>query len=627
MSDELIKIFNDYYKQYLDNTSVNLDYLYDSFINQYFIEIICNKTYEYKLNLYCKKTNYRENYRENYKIKKNQKNQTDNDSSGVISERQLKDNKYNLVFNNNHVGYLIINTTIINNITEFYNTIDLFLQYLSILIYNTSNNEINNIKLVSKQCIFNDILDMMTDGIIVCDNKFNIYMINNVAKNMITILNIYTFEYINKKIFDIFSQLEDILELNEIYKNKKIYYKIDKNNIKINLLLTINTIIYDEQLYYIILINNQNNVDKINNDGFLGHELRNQLQTITFANHLIQKKSPNIDNNIKKYLNIIDKSVYDMIKIINDILDIDRLESNKLDLKFENIDINELIEIIKFDFSKYLTNSNISFDIICDKSLAYINYSFFTDITRIKQILLNILSNSVKYSKSNILNTIILSICYDDINKYINFSIKDTGIGIKSENINNILNDERSYIITNSINNSNGIGLYICNKIAQLLGGIIKINSKYNEGSEFIFSHPIKFNNIQIIQKNLEKINICAKILLVDDNENMILLFKDIIDNIKFNYNISHIFIDILSSNDLLYDMARTNNYDIIFIDINMVNISGISVIKLLRRNEFNNKIIVLSNDINTRIDNTLYDGILIKPFSENDIFEKLKMI
>ena len=600
MSSKLIEIFNNCYKQYLDNIYTSLDYLYDSFIKQYFIEIICNKTYEYNLNLYNKNI-----------LKK-------------------EENTYNLIFNNIHIGHLIINTTIITNITIFYNTIDLFIQYLSILIYNTSIhdiNDINNLKLVSKQCIFNDILDMMTDGVIVCDNNFNIYMINNVAKNMISVLNIYQIKYHNKKIFDIFSQLEDILELNEIYKNKKINYKIDKNNIKINLLLTINTIIYDEQLYYIIIINNQNNIDKINNDGFLSHELRNQLQTISFANHLIQKKSTNIDENLKKYLNIIDKSVYDMIQIINDILDIDRLESNKLDLKFENINLHELIELIRFDFSKYLTNSNISFDIIYDNSLSNINYSFFTDVTRIKQILLNILSNSVKYSKPNIRNKIILSIYYDDKTKYINFSIKDTGIGIKSENINNILNNERSYIITNSKNNSNGLGLYVCNKIAQLLGGIIKINSKYNEGSEFIFSHPIKFNNIQIIQNNLEKININAKILLVDDNENMILLFKDIVDNIKFKYNLSNIFIDNLTSNDLLYDMTKTNNYDIIFIDINMVNISGMSIIKLLRRNEFNNKICALSNDIHTNIDNYLYDGILIKPFSENDIFEKLKLI
>ena len=60
---------------------------------------------------------------------------------------------------------------------------------------------------------------------------------------------------------------------------------------------------------------------------------------------------------------------------------------------------------------------------------------------------------------------------------------------------------------------------------------------------------------------------------------------------------------------------------------VNISNINGISVIRLLRRNEFNNKIIAISNDINTRIDNTLYDGILIKPFSETDIFEKLKLI
>ena len=600
MSSDIIKIFNIQYKKYLDNIDGNLNTIYTSFIEDYFKLITKENKYDYILCI-SKKIEKLDNinkYNEYY--------------------------KYNLNFNNNNIGYFLINT----NITHI--TFDLFIQYLSILIYNTSITELYLLP-ISKQCIFNDILDMMNDGVIVCDSNFNIYMINNIAKNIITSLNIYLINYLNRKIFDIFSQLEDILEINEIYKNKKINYRIDKNNIKINLLLTINSIIYDEQIYYIIIINNDNIIEKINNEGFLSHELRNSLQTITFANHLIQKKTLNninIDEQFKKYLNIIDKSIYDMTKIINDILDIDRLESDKLALHFENININELIDDIRFDFSKYLTNANIFFEIIIDDTLIEINYCFYTDTTRIKQILLNILSNSVKYSKPNIQNKIILLITYDNINRFINFSIRDTGMGIKSENVDNIFNNERNYIITNSKINSNGIGLYICNKIAQLLGGTIKINSKYQQGSEFIFSHPIKVNNnSQIIQKNLENLEIKANILLVDDNENMIFLFKDIINNLKFKYNLSNINIDNIISNDLLFDLVKINNYDIIFININMININGISIIRLLRKNEYNNKIIAITNDNNMQLDKSLYDGLILKPYSENDILDKLKNI
>jgi len=597
MSSNIIRLFNKYYKIYLDNTDTDISYLYNSFINEYF-GLINEKEYKYELYIYTK-----------IKV---------NDYSHINS----KSYKYNLNFNNNTIGFLLLNKHIINS------SIDLFIQYLSILIYNTSMNDLS-IMPISKQCIFNDILDMMTDGVIVCDNIFNIYMINIVAKNIISFLNIYITEYLNKKIFDIFSELEDILEINEIYKNKKINYRINKNTINTNLLIVINTILYEENIYYIIIINNEKNNEKINNDGFLSHELRNSLQTITFANHLIEKKIINneiIDKQFKKYLDIINKSTYDMTKIINDILDIDRLESDKLSLKFENTNIHDLIDDIKFDFSKYLTNANIIFDINLDKTLIEINYLFLTDITRIKQILINILTNAVKYSKPRETNKIILSISYNTTTRYINFSIRDTGLGIKTENLNNILNNERNYTITQS--NSNGLGLYICNRIAQLLGGIIKINSKYLEGTEFIFSHPLKINNnTHIIKKKLEYLQIKANLLLVDDDENMILLFKDIINNLKFNYNITQISIDNIISNDLLFDLVKINNYDMIFININMITINGISIIRLLRKNEYNNKIIAITSDINIQIDNTLYDGLLLKPYNENDILDKLKIL
>jgi len=574
--NNLITIFDNHYQQYLNN--FNKNNIIDSFIEKYLLLI--------------------EQPNIKYKLIKN------------ISDNNL--DYIELKFNNEIIAFLLFDKKVEHD------SFNLFINYLSLLLYNTNYNQI--VESIN-HTIFMEIIDMIHDGIIVCDNQYNIHTINNIAKNILNTLNIYNSDYFNIKLFNIFSQLEDLLKINEIYKNKKIYYNIQKNNNDVKILLTINTIIYNDLYYYVIIITFANK-DKtsLNNDGFLSHELRNPLQTINFANHLIQQK--NINDELKKYLNIIDKSVYDMIKIINDILDIDRLDSNKLDLKFELINILELIDNIKFDFSRHFNNNLIKFNIILDDSLIEIKHCFYTDITRIKQILLNILDNSVKYSKTNIINNIILKISYDNINKNINFIITDTGIGIKDDNINNIF--DRTFINNNNKYNSNGLGLYICNKLANLLGGTIKINSVYQSGSEFIFSHPIKIIN-NYYDKIIENMNINAKILFVDNNNNISLLFKDIIENIKCKYQIKDkLFLDCHDLNELIIDIIKVNNYDIIFLDINGENINGITLARLIRRNGFTNKIIGMIYNLDNSLDKSIFDDFLIKPFSENEILEHL---
>ena len=202
--------------------------------------------------------------------------------------------------------------------------------------------------------------------------------------------------------------------------------------------------------------------------------------------------------------------------------------------------------------------------------------------------------------------------------------------------------------ISNNKHNSNGIGLYLCNKLALLLGGNIKINSEYMKGSEFVFSHPIKLGLQRTnIEKSIEKFNIFNKILIVDNDENITILFKDIIQNLKFKYNLLDEFIiDCCSIGNQVCDMVILNQYDIIFMDLYISDINGTTLVKLLRKQCYNNKIIGMSNNINYDLNsgNTisprnsfnsgnfenekilrLYDEIILKPINENDILDKLK--
>jgi CheY-like chemotaxis protein len=355
------------------------------------------------------------------------------------------------------------------------------------------------------------------------------------------------------------------------------------------------------------------------------------MKTNNYNNDDIKKYS--------KYLSIIDKSVDDMIKIINDILDIDRISSNQINLTIENILLDDFVNDIEFCFSKNINNLNIKFTIV----KSYDNHNnIYSDKTRLKQIILNILSNSIKYSKSNQLNEISFSIIYNNNTNNIDFSIKDTGIGIKKDKITELMELKPS--LSNNKNNSNGIGLYLCNKLALLLGGYISINSEYMKGTEFIFSHPIKLGYNNIINKKIENFNILSNILIVDNDNNIILLFRDIIQNLKFKYNINNnIIIDSCLSSSLVCDMITSNNYDIIFMDLYMTDINGITIAKLLRKQYYNKKIIGITTNIDdlylfnkqydvnlNNFDNKiklfqLFDDIIIKPFTENDILDKLK--
>jgi len=607
MSRNITELFNQYYKLYLNNNIINL---IDSYIQKNIIYIF-GSIYEYQLSYILLKDSY------------------------IY--------KSDIIFNNVIIAYLYINIENYNQISDDYK---LFIFYLGILINNVNLIE-NNISNEISNDIFNDIsndisnkisndiskdiFNILDNGILICDHSFNIIYKNNTSHIFMNILNYNRKknDNINDNIINIFVYLKDILKKGEIYKNKKINYKCENNNIIYNIILSINTILYKNLYYNIIILTNNTKIDKLQNDGFISHELRNPLQSISFANHLLQTK--NKDDGLKKYLNIINKSVYDMIKIINDILDIDRIDSNKLNITIENIQMKDLLDNIYFQYSSYINNNlelqysnlindNIDFKININENVPK---TLFTDLTRTNQIILNLLINSLKYSKPNIKNNIILDISYDENNKYIEFNMIDNGIGIKNIDIKKIFKNRYDFI---NSKNSNGLGLYICNKLANLLGGYIKIDSEYIHGSKFTFIHPINLGNINLtLQKNIENLNINGNILIYDNNENITLLLSDIFLNIKYKYNLTNFNYTVINNKENILDIIESGDYDMLFFDMDDIN--DINLIKIFRRKKYSGKIIIMTQNINIKLDLILFDGILIKPFSENDVLDKIKLL
>ena len=348
----------------------------------------------------------------------------------------------------------------------------------------------------------------------------------------------------------------------------------------------------------------------------LSHELRNPLQTIILASSLLSK---NINNQqINKYIKMIIQSSNEMKKIINDILDLNKIISNEMNLNIENINIKTFIESIINEINDiYVNNSHIIHTNIDMNIPTYI----FTDEMRLKQIIMNLITNSIKYSKKSQKNNININIKYFTPN--IHFEVEDTGIGIKEEFIGQLFEYFGQTIESSERNDSNGLGLFICQKLAHLLGGEIIIQSKYGEGSKFTLIHPIKLGytfNINNIFNPI--INLNKNILIVDDIENNAILLKTILQNISFKYN-CNLTIDVTLNGEQSINLCKINKYDIIFMDINMGNIDGYTATRIIKDNGYKNIIIATTGNEHTQLiknDYVYFDNILIKPFDDTNI-------
>lgn len=169
-----------------------------------------------------------------------------------------------------------------------------------------------------------------------------------------------------------------------------------------------------------------------------------------------------------------------LLRLINDILDISRLETGKVAFTYEKYDIVQLAsQVINTVEYSNKTDNEFFFESECT------GFELDTDIQRLQQVLINLLSNAAKFTKKG---KIVLQLQIEELNNRVLFSVTDTGCGIPVNKINTVF--ERFEKINENAQGS-GLGLAICRLITRKWGGDIWVDSVYTEGARFIFSHPI----------------------------------------------------------------------------------------------------------------------------------------
>ena len=312
----------------------------------------------------------------------------------------------------------------------------------------------------------------------------------------------------------------------------------------------------------------------------MSHEIRTPLNGIVGFTDLISRDKKLSNSKKDEYSVIIQKSAQNLMKIIDDILDISKLEAGQLDIDKRPFLINDTITTLYTLYSKKLysiKNDRVKLTNHLPKRKLYI----VSDEYRLTQIFTNLLDNAIKFTDSG---TISFGVNNTSEN-YIEFFVKDSGIGIPTEAQKKVF--EHFTQANNDISRvygGTGIGLSIVNKLIKLLDGKITLKSKQGEGTEFIFRIPLEKvyqanleRQSDSLQTDLENVEKNIKILIVEDDQVSRIYYDEILRKTPFTVLFAE-------NGEKGLNMVKSESPDIILLDIRLPDISGYEVAEKIRK-------------------------------------------
>ncbi len=353
----------------------------------------------------------------------------------------------------------------------------------------------------------------------------------------------------------------------------------------------------------------------------MSHELRTPLNAIVCFSELLESKE-GLDSESKDFAKDIVSASHNLLDLVNGVLDISKIEAGKMELINKEYNSQELFNSLSTMVIPRIGDKPIDFKTVIASDIPPVLKG---DTGKLKQIILNLLTNAVKYTDKGFIKYRIE--CINDFKNNqtkLIITVTDTGRGIKKEDIDRLFKKfERLEEDRNTSIEGTGLGLAITEGLAELMGGKITVISDYGKGSTFKFVVIQDIVNVEIKEKSSNTISFDyntfegKKALIVDDSK----LNLKVAENVLKNFLVTT---ESVTSGLECLSCVNSKKYDIIFMDIMMPNMNGVEVLKKLREENINTPVIALTADAiegqEEKYMSEGFDGYISKPINKEKL-------